>query len=368
MLKPNIQLLNMLHAVIMAGGSGTRFWPKSTRETPKQFLNLFGDKTMLQMTADRIRKRIPVEQILVITNDRYIGLVEQQLPDLPGENIVGEPVAKNTAPCVAFAAGLLRQRDPDATMVVLPADHYIRQEQRFISILEAAAAKAEEDCLVTIGIQPERAETGYGYIEFDSDSGETVNGHDVRKVNKFTEKPNKQKAREFISAGNYLWNSGMFVWKATTIIEQFQAFQPEIYTQLKKLATADPNSPDTLRLFYEHCPSVSIDYGIMEHAKSVFVVPGKFGWNDVGSWTALYELRDKDEHGNVVQTQHLKTEQASNNLVQTQSDKMIALVGVENLAIVETDKAILICNLDKAQGVKKIVTALEESEETKSFL
>lgn len=358
----------MLHAVIMAGGSGTRFWPKSTKKTPKQFLNLFGEQTMLQMTAERIKKLIPAERILVVTNDRYEDLVKEQLPELPEANIVGEPIAKNTAPCVAYAAGLLQQRDPDATMVVLPADHYIEHEDHFISILETAAAKAEDDCLVTIGIKPDRAETGYGYIEFEKESGDTLEGNNVRKVNKFTEKPNEETANTFVKAGNYLWNSGMFIWKASTVIDQFEKHQPQIYAQIEAMQDTDSASVDALRTFYENCPSISIDYGIMEHATSVFVVPGEFGWNDVGSWTALYDLRSKDENGNVVQTRHLKTEQAINNLVQTQSDKMVALVGVENLAVVETDKAILICDLNKAQGVKQIVNALKESEETEKYL
>lgn len=358
----------MLHAVIMAGGSGTRFWPKSTRKTPKQFLNLFGEQTMLQMTAERIKKLIPAERILVVTNDRYKALVQEQLPQLPKANIVGEPIAKNTAPCVAFAAGLLHERDPEATMVVLPADHYIEQEKRFVSILETAAAKAADDCLVTIGIKPDRAETGYGYIKFERESGETLEGNDVRRVKEFTEKPDEETANSFVKAGNYLWNSGMFIWKASTIIDQFKQHQPEIYTQIKEMRTKDMISPITLRTFYENCPSISIDYGIMEHATSVFVVPGEFGWNDVGSWTALYKLRSKDENGNVVQAKNLQTEQAINNLIQTQTDKMVALVGVENLAVVETDNALLICNLDKAQGVKQIVNALKASDETEQFL
>ncbi|MDX1617836.1 MAG: mannose-1-phosphate guanylyltransferase, partial [Balneolaceae bacterium] len=345
----------MLHAVIMAGGSGTRFWPKSTQARPKQFLNLFGDRSMLQMTVDRIEQLVPFERILVITNDRYVDLVEEQLPDLPVENIVGEPVARDTAPCVAYAAGMLRQRDPDATMFVLPADHYIEHTDRFLSILQAAAAKAEQECLVTIGIQPDRPETGYGYIEYDATHEESVEGMTVRRVNQFTEKPDEETARSFLRAGHYLWNSGMFIWKAATVIGQFREHQPGIYTQIESLEAADPGDDSVLRRFYENCPAISIDYGIMEHARDIFVVPGAFGWNDVGSWTALYELRSKDENGNVVHTKHLKTEQAVNNLIQTQSEKMVALVGVDNLAVVETDDAILICNLDKAQGVKQIV-------------
>jgi len=352
----------------MAGGSGTRFWPQSTQARPKQFLNLFGDRSMLQMTVDRIEKLVPDERILVITNDHYVDLVRDQLPNLPEQNIVGEPVARNTAPCVAYAAGMLQQRDPDATMIVLPADHYIRQTDRFITILETAAAKAQEDCLVTIGIRPDRPETGYGYIEFDPESGETVEGMEIKSVNKFTEKPDEETAETFINAGNYLWNSGMFIWKATTIIDRFGKQQPDIFKQIRELEGADPADPAVLRNFYENCPSISIDYGIMEHAERVFVVPGEFGWNDVGSWTALYKLRDKDENGNVVQSRYLETEAAANNLVQTSGKKMVALVGVENLAVVETDDALLVCDLDHAQGVKQIVEALKSSEETKRFL
>lgn len=354
----------------MAGGSGTRFWPKSTQTRPKQFLNLFGDRSMLQMTVDRIEELVPYERILVITNDRYVDLVGDQLPGLPAGNIVGEPVAKNTAPCVAYAAGMLRNRDSDATMAVLPADHYIENTGRFLSILETAAAKAEDDCLVTIGIQPVRPETGYGYIEFDKQEEETLNGTAVKRVLKFTEKPDEKTARSFIEAGNYLWNSGMFIWKASTVIGRFRRHQPEIYSQIETLEVADEaNDSAVLRSFYENCPSISIDYGIMEHADDVFVVPGEFGWNDVGSWTALYKLRPKDENGNVVQTRFLKTESASNNLVQSSNDKMIALIGVDNLAVVETDDALLVCNLDHAQEVKRIVEALKESgEETGRFL
>lgn len=358
----------MLYAVIMAGGSGTRFWPKSTQEHPKQFLNLFGDLTMLQMTANRIQKLIPAERVLVVTNNRYTGLAEEQLPDLPAKNIVGEPVARNTAPCVAYAAGLLKQRDPDATMIVLPADHYIEDADRFISILKTAAAKAEDDCLVTIGIKADRPETGYGYIDFDETSDETIKSNPVKKVNKFTEKPDEVTAQSFIGAGHYLWNSGMFIWKTSTIIAQFKQYQPEIYAQIENLENNNPGNSGALKTFYENCPSISIDYGIMEHADSVFVVPGDFGWSDVGSWTALYELRPKDGQGNVVHAQNLKTEQSGNNFIHTQSDKLIALVGIENIGVIETDKTILVCNLDKAQSVKQIVESLKKHEALKRFL
>jgi mannose-1-phosphate guanylyltransferase len=361
----------MLHAVVMAGGAGTRFWPRSTEARPKQFLNIFGDRTMLQSTVDRTKSLIPAERVWVITNDKYVDLVQQQLPDVPTENIVGEPIGRNTAPCVAAAATLIEKRDPDATMVVLPADHLISEPGKFISILEAAEAKAKEsNSLITIGIEPSHPETGYGYIEFDEDQSETFLGQEVKKVNQFREKPDTQTAQKFIDAGNFLWNSGMFIWNTTTILEQFELHLPGINKQIKKLhyALDEGDQKEAVDDFYHACPSISIDYGIMEQAQSVFVVPGSFGWNDVGSWNAVYELRDKDESGNVIQTDTAALANAKNNLIHSQSDKMIALVGVENLAVVETDNAILVCNLDDSQGVKKVVNQLRDKDELKKYL
>ena len=355
----------------MAGGSGTRFWPRSTREHPKQFLKLFGDRTMLQTTVDRIRPIVPPDRVWVITNDRYVDLVSEQLPDVPQSNIVGEPVARNTAPCVALAAALIREEDPGATMVVLPADHQITQPERFRSIIQTAAAKAkQEETLVTIGIKPDRPETGYGYIEFEPDSGENLVGNEVKRVVQFREKPEEDTAREFIESGNFLWNSGMFIWQASTILGQFEQHQPEIHELVEELepAIATDKQKQAVDAFYRGCPSISIDYGIMEHAQTVFVVPGEFGWNDVGSWRAVYDLRDKDERGNVIQTEQIELENSSNNLIHSESGKLIALAGVDNLAVVETDTAILVCNLDEAQGVKQIVEALKSKEETQKFL
>jgi len=361
----------MLHAVIMAGGSGTRFWPRSTKERPKQFLNIFGDRTMLQSTVDRIEPIIPAERVWVITNRRYVDLVKEQLPDIPEENIIGEPVARNTAPCVASAAALLRAKDPDATMVVLPADHSISNPEKFISILETAAEKASQDnALLTIGIRPDRPETGYGYIEFEKKSGATVKGNEVKKVTQFREKPDLKTARQFIYSGNFLWNSGMFVWKATVVIEEFRDHLSEVYEQIELLepAIGTENQEEAIGSFYENCPSISVDYGIMEKAETVYVVPGDFGWNDVGSWRAVYDLREKNEEGNVIQSDHVTIESSKNNLVHSDSGKMIALVGVENLAVVETEDAILICDMDNSQGVKQVVEKLREKEELKKYL
>ncbi|MGM0547316.1 MAG: mannose-1-phosphate guanylyltransferase [Bacteroidota bacterium] len=361
----------MLHAVIMAGGSGTRFWPKSTEACPKQFLNIFGDRTMLQSTVDRISPLIPAERVWVITNDKYVELVQEQLPDVPENNIVGEPVGKNTAPCVAAAATLIQQKDPEGTMVVLPADHLIADAETFLSVLESAKAKAQEqNALVTIGIKPDHPETGYGYIEFDEDTSEKVLAHQSKKVKQFREKPDLQTAKKFISSGNFLWNSGMFIWKAATILKKFETHLPNIFDEVTKLKSAvgSDNQKEAINTFYFSCTSISIDYGIMEQADSVFVVPGSFGWNDVGSWRAVYDLREKDEDGNVIQAAHTAFADAKNNLIQSEGEKMIALVGVENLAVVETDNAILVCDLDHSQGVKKVVNKLRQDDELKRFV
>ncbi len=358
----------MLHAVIMAGGSGTRFWPVSTRAHPKQFLTLFGEQTMLQTTVSRIESQIPAENIWVITNRRYTELVAQQLPALPHRNIIGEPVAKNTAPCVAVAAALISQKDEDATMAVLPADHFIKDTEAFLFALKAGADKARNsDALITIGIQPDRPETGYGYIEFDEDSGESNSKYNIKKVVRFCEKPDGDTARQFIKAGTFLWNSGIFIWKTATILDQFEQNLPEIAGQTNRLKTQlrSGERKTALDYFYRNCPAISIDYGIMEKAENIFVIPGNFGWNDVGSWKALYELNDKDENKNVVSADFSILEEACKNLIHSNSGKIIALAGVENLAVVETDEAILVCNLDKAQRVKQVVNKLREKQKTK---
>ena len=361
----------MLHAVIMAGGTGTRFWPASTEKKPKQFLNIFGDRTMLQETVDRINALVPPENVWVITNQRYVDLVQEQLPNVPVKNIVGEPVGKNTAPCVAAAAALIEEQHPGDTMVVLPADHQITQPDKFLSILKSAESKAEDgQSLVTIGIKPDRPETGYGYIEFESGATETHEGLEVKEVKQFREKPDVETAKEFIASGNFLWNSGMFIWQASTILKQFQKHLLGIFEEAQNLRTSvgTDDQNEAINDFYHACPSISVDYGIMEQAESVFVVPGSFGWNDVGSWRAVYDLRSKDENGNAVQTEHASFAKAKNNLVKSDSDKMIALVGVEDLAVVETDDSILVCKLDESQGVKEVVNKLRADDDLKKFV
>ncbi|HET8866260.1 MAG TPA: mannose-1-phosphate guanylyltransferase [Gracilimonas sp.] len=361
----------MVYAVIMAGGSGTRFWPKSTKKLPKQFLSLFGEGTMIQNTARRIEPIIPQERILVITNDDYVDIVKDQLPSIPADNVVGEPVAKNTAPCVAIAAEMLYKKDPEAVMVVLPADHHIQEPEIFNEFLKAAIEKAGSgENLVTIGINPDRPETGYGYIHGDDSVQEEYNQKLVHPVKAFKEKPDEATAQQFLVAGDYYWNSGMFIWSVSTILNEFKKYLPDMYDLVKKSSDSffSQDHKSAVDSFYRACESVSIDYGIMEHAENVFLVPAEFGWNDVGSWTAAYELGNKDSHGNVINTKHATFSESTKNYISSKSGKMISIVGVDGIAVVETDDAILVCKLDKAQNVKEIVDELKSNEELKKFL
>lgn len=358
----------MVYGVIMAGGSGTRFWPKSTKKVPKQFLNLFGERTMIQATFDRLDDYIPEKQCMVVTNRRYVDTVKKQLPELDPSLIIGEPVARNTAPCIAAAAAMLATLDPEAVMVVLPADHIISDNKAFLKILKKAVQVAVEDeSLVTIGITPDRPETGYGYIHFNDSISDRKNLTNVYEVVEFTEKPELDKARSFVKSGNYLWNSGMFVWKADIILKAFQKYQPEIFENLWDW-TSDSVSGPVLEKFFQSCPSISIDYGIMEKAEDVRVIPGEIGWNDVGSWKALYELAQKDSDENAVEAFETFLYNSEKNYIRSESGKMIALVGVENLAVVETDSSLLICNLDESQDVKKVVEYLKSRVELGKFL
>ena len=360
----------MVYAVIMAGGSGTRFWPFSTQSNPKQFHQLFGRGTMLQNTVERVSGIIPQQQVMVVTNERYKDIVAEQLPKVLSKNIIGEPVAKNTAPCVAIAAALLEHQDPDAVMVVLPADHHITKPKEFCKILESAVTTAKKgDDLVTIGIQPHFAEIGFGYIE--ADLMEPINTADKRgfQVTAFKEKPDQKTADFFLKQGNYFWNSGMFVWRASRVLQEIQEHLPAMYELLQRAKAEFGTKLEAAAIndFYMGCESISIDYGIMEKAASVKVIPGDFGWNDVGSWLAVYELSQKDKDSNAPEALNYCLIDSNNNLIFSKSEKVIALVGVKNMAVVETGKALLICDLHNAQRVKEVVEQLNASKELKSF-
>lgn len=347
-------------AVIMAGGKGERFWPKSRRRLPKQFLSLTADgKTMIQHTVDRISSLVNIEDVFVVTNKDYKNLVLEQLEGIPRENVLLEPMAKNTAPCIGLAAIHIRKKYEDAIMLVLPSDHLIKYNEIYIDTLKTAVKVAEEDnSMVTIGIMPSYPETGYGYINFGRDEDE-VKQAGVYKVKKFVEKPNLETAKEYLTSGKYLWNSGMFVWKASTILENFKQLLPDTYRGLSEieLSIGFDNEGKVLEEEFSKFNSESIDYGIMERATNIYTLPGSFGWDDVGSWLALERISSTNENGNVV-AGNVITINAKNSIIQGH-DKLIATVGIEDLIVVDTEDAILICNKENTQDVKKVIENLK---------
>ena len=338
-----------LFCLIMAGGVGRRFWPLSRVERPKQFLKFFGERSLLQMTVDRMRALIPPTQCLIVTNERYLEQTQQQLPEVPRENILLEPVSRNTAPCIAFGASLVHRIRPDAVIVVLPADHLIQDIASFHEALETAIEKASiPGTLVTIGIRPARAATGYGYIEFDLES--STDGR-VSEVRSFTEKPDPARAEEFLKSGRHLWNSGMFVWRADTFLKEVEKNLPEVFSRFGGFMTGDAPDRTAVREAFRRSPTISVDYGIMEKADHVFVVPGEFGWSDVGDWQAAYEVGPKDAGGNATFGQVSLT--ASEGCLAYASDRKIFLLGARDLVVVDAGDTVLVCDRRQAQRVKE---------------
>lgn len=346
----------MDYAVIMAGGIGSRFWPASRKERPKQFLDVFGNGTLIQNTVARLQGLIPPERCLVVTHERYIEQTQKQLPAVPDENILAEPISRNTAPCITYAATILADRDPEATMVVLPADHVIGDVEQFHSTLNVAIEAAQEpNALVTLGIEPTYPATGYGYIQFDGNTNEDeLRAYPVRT---FAEKPDQSTAERFIDSGDFLWNSGMFIWRADTILDQVETHLPDAYKSFAPVREAGESvDEETLTQAFKDSPRISIDYGVMEQAETVYVVPGSFEWNDVGDWRAVYDLSDKDEHGNVIEGEVI-IQDSSRCLVQS-GDRLIVLAGIHDMVVVDTDDAVLVCNRESAQQVKQVVEYL----------
>ncbi len=353
-----------LYAVILAGGSGTRLWPRSRRDRPKQLLDLLSARTMLQQAYDRIAPLIAPEHVYVITNTSYLSEVCSQLPEIPCEHIIGEPEGRGTAPPIGYAAGLLRERDPQAVMISLPADHFIRREAEFREAICAAADVAEENLLVTFGIVPSYPETGYGYIEAGDDMTR-IRGMRVRKVCRFTEKPDAQKAAEFIASGNYYWNGGMFIWRAAAILEEFDRYLPE-HARLLKEIDAARGTPEEAAVFERAwcaMPSETIDVGIMEKSQRVAVIPLDVNWSDVGNWSSLLELLPGDRDQNVVIGDHIGVDTRS-TLVYS-SDRLIATVGLENMIVVDTGDVVLVCHREDAQKVKSLVDELKRRQQEK---
>lgn len=346
-------------ALIMAGGRGERFWPRSRKTMPKQFLSLTGDgKTMLQLVVECILPLLPIENIYIATNQMYKALVKEQLPQLDERNILCEPVPRNTAPCIGVGATHIVKHFGDALMLVLPSDHLIESQEKFLKAVKSACRAAlVENTLVTIGIKPERPETGYGYIKYNTNNqiGEAY------PVDKFIEKPDLERAKQYLDFGGYLWNSGMFIWKASSILNAIEEFLSEIFAGLMRIrsALATPNEEDILQREFSLMEAQSIDYGIMEKSPYVYTVPGKFGWDDVGSWLATERIQGTDEEGNVLAGNVLAVN--TYNCILQGNEKLIAAVGLKDIVVVDTEDATLICSRGETEHIRQILSKLKES-------
>ncbi|MAB81499.1 MAG: mannose-1-phosphate guanylyltransferase [Planctomycetes bacterium] len=353
-----------LYCVIMAGGSGTRFWPASRRDRPKQFLPISGRLPMIAETQARLEGLVPIERVLVVTAESQVDLVLQAIPTLPRKNVLAEPAARNTAPCIGFAAFETLRRDREAIQVVLPSDHVIAPVEEFQSTIEDGVAEAQcGETLVTFGIRPDHPATGYGYIEVGPRTCHH-GGSEVFSVQAFVEKPSRKEAEGFLSSGNFLWNSGMFVWKAKAIENALREHLPEIPVAFERYSSGAP-----LDEVYSNLPALPIDTGVMERASNVRVLPIEYSWSDVGSWAALPELHPADESGNhpvLSEGGLLVTEDSRGCLAYAEEDEVIALIGVENLIVVRAGNATLVCPRNRAQDVRRIVDRLER--EGKHFL
>lgn len=343
----------MLCALIMAGGKGERFWPLSTDKKPKQFLNLLGEDSMIQMTVKRLNNLIPIERIFVVTAKIYVDLVKKQLPLLPDRNIIIEPIGKNTAPCISLSALIIDKYYKDATIAVLPSDHLVKNEENFRNTIENAYKFIclKEKAIVTLGMTPDRPETGYGYIK-SSKAVCTIDNSDVRIVEKFVEKPDEYTAIQYLEEGNFLWNSGMFVWKTSTILECTKNYLGRTFYILSEIAaTDDRDFEEALEEKYRLVDSISVDYGIMEKADNIYVIPCDFGWDDLGTWNSVERYRNKDKFSNV-KVGEIKIFDSSNNII-VSSTKPITVAGIDNLFIVEGDDMIFISNKDQLSNIKQ---------------
>jgi len=355
-------LADHLYPTILAGGVGSRLWPRSRKSSPKQFLDLTGNgRSMLQEAFDRMTPLVPPDHVYVITNREYVDVVRGQLPNVPPENIVGEPAARGSAAAIGLGAIHLLNRDPHAVMAVLTADHLIRKPDVLRDALMGGAELAQAGELITLGIRPTYPETGYGYIEMGDELGQ-FNGLKARRVRRFREKPDLATAQDFLEAGNFVWNSGMFIWRADVIMSQFARFMPKLHAALTALRPALHGAEEDAafnRFWMPLQGNVTIDYGVMEKAERAAVFPVDLGWHDIGSWAALLEILPKDDDGNVIQARHLHHE--SSNVLVFSQDRLIATIGLQDMIIVDTGDAVLVMPADRAQEVKKIIQALKDN-------
>ncbi len=347
------------YAILMAGGVGSRFWPVSTSDFPKQFHDMLGTgQTLIQCTFSRLAKIVPKENIFVLTNEKYNDLVLQQLPEVKQRQVVTEPAMRNTAPCILYAAMKIQKENSDAVMVVAPSDHWIEDENAFVENLQQSfTACSQNNILMTLGIQPTFANTGYGYIQYKKEN------NPIKEVTQFTEKPNYEKAKEFLNAGNYLWNAGIFIWSANSIISAFSEFQKEMTDLFEK--GLDVYNTEEEKAFieanYALAENISIDYAILEKAQNVYVLPATFDWNDLGTWGSLYDKLDKTDAGNAVVNARVLAHEAKGNMIKTSKDKIVVVDGLEDYIIVDKEDVLLIYPKKKEQDIKEVLKKVKET-------
>jgi mannose-1-phosphate guanylyltransferase len=346
------------YCVIMAGGVGSRFWPMSRTEHPKQFIDVLGTgRTLLQQTYDRFVKICRKENILVVTNESYVDLVSEQLPDLKPSNILSEPTRKNTAPCIAYAAYRIAEINPDGLMVVAPSDHLITKEETFLKAIRSCFRKAgSEDCLVTLGINPTRPDTGYGYIQFREPDVKEKDKR-IKRVKTFTEKPDHDMAKFFMESGDFLWNSGIFIWSIKSILKEIENSLPELTAVFKEGHGIynTPKETEFIRKAYSNCKNVSIDYGVMEKAANVYVRSSIIGWSDLGTWGSLYDHIRKNEHANAIVGKNVMMYDSKNCIVNVPKDKLVVIEGLDGYIVAESDDILLICKKQDEQQIRNIV-------------
>jgi mannose-1-phosphate guanylyltransferase len=356
------EVVDHLYAVIMAGGIGSRLWPRSRSASPKQFLDLLGSRTMLQETVDRIQPLIPLDRVVVVVGEEHAHTVGSQIDGLPAENIIIEAGPRGTAPCIGLAATVLLERDPEATMAVCPADHVITDAAGFRQAIAAAAQIAQDNYLVTLGIAPDFAHTGYGYIQRGAPLGEIL-GIPAYQVKRFTEKPDADTAQRFVDSQQYYWNGGIFVWRADTIMAAVEEMLPRLYVELQSVSSAwhSPQRMEVLEAAWDRVPKTTIDYGIMEKATQVAVVPVDIGWDDVGNWATLSAMMEGDARGNIVRGGGRPVLlETADTYVYAATGRLVAAVGLEGFVVVDTPDALLICPKDRAQAVREVVEQLKE--------
>lgn len=346
----------MNHLVIMAGGIGSRFWPMSTEENPKQFIDVLGvGHTLLQLTYDRFKGVCDAENVWVVTSAQYVEKVQEQLPDIPKGNILSEPCRRNTAPCIAYVSYRIKAKDPKANIVVSPSDHIVMDVEEFKRVVsESLKFAGETDAIVTLGMKPTRPETGYGYIQANL-SGQSMRNKEIYQVESFREKPNLETAKEYIKHSNYYWNAGIFIWNVSTVVNAFRMYQPalnRIFESIMDVYGTDKEQ-EVINERYADCESISVDYAIMEKADEIYVFPADFGWSDLGTWGSLQTLSKKDANGNSLISQNIKTFETTNCVINVEGNKQVVVQGLDGYIVAQRDGRLLICQLAEEQRIKE---------------